>query len=107
MFIKAHLCYAPSLTIRMPEQNTGTKETGQPESDLVAALRDYFVVAFILLDRHGQSVTLTGRAAHLLGLASRPSHRCPLASLPAPVREVIREVLASGQALNGRRLEPG
>ena len=91
----------------MPEQNTGTKETGQPESDLVAALRDHFVIAFILLDPNAQSVTLNRRAAHLLGLASRRSNRCPLASLPAPVREAIREVLASGQAPDGRRPRTG
>jgi two-component system sensor histidine kinase HydH len=89
----------------MSEQNAGNLEKGQPESDLVVALRDCFVIAVILLDPNQQSVTLTGRAAHLLGLEFPRQTRCPLASLPAPVREVVREVLCSGQGLEGRQIE--
>ena len=89
----------------MSEQNTGNMETGQPESDLVVALRDCFVIAVILLDPDKQSVTLRGRAAHVLGLELPGQTGCPLATLPAPVREVVREVLSSGQGLDSRQIE--
>jgi two-component system sensor histidine kinase HydH len=89
----------------MSEQNTGNMEKGQPESDLVVALCDCFVIAVILLDPDKQSVTLTGRAAHILGLEFPQQTGCSLATLPAPVREVVREVLSSGQAVEGREIE--
>jgi two-component system sensor histidine kinase HydH len=83
----------------------GNVEKGQPESDLVVALRDCLVIAVILLDPDKENVTLTGRAARILGLDLPRQTRYPLATLPAPVREVVREVLASGQGLEGRQVE--
>jgi two-component system sensor histidine kinase HydH len=89
----------------MSEQHTGNTEKGQPESDLVVALRDCLVIGVILLDPKEESVTLTGRAAHMLGLEFSPQTRRPLAALPAPVREAIRKALCSGQAIEGRQIE--
>jgi two-component system sensor histidine kinase HydH len=89
----------------MSKQLTGNMEKGQPESDLAVALRDCLVIAVILLDPDKQSVTLSGGAARILGLEWPQQTRCPLATLPAPVREVVREALASGQSFEGRQIE--
>ena len=89
----------------MSEQNTGNREEGQPDSDLVVALRDCLVTAVILLDPNKQSVTLSGPAARILGLEFPQQAHCPLAALPAPVREVVGEILSSGQPLEGRQIE--
>jgi two-component system sensor histidine kinase HydH len=89
----------------MSEQNTGNREEGQPDSDLVVALRDCLVSAVILLDPNKQSVTLSGPAARILGLEFPQQAHCPLAALPAPVREVVGEILSSGQPLEDRQIE--
>ncbi len=80
-------------------------EQGQPDSDLVVALRECFVIALILLDPEKQSVTLNGPAARILGLEFPDQTQCPLAALPTPVREVVREVLSSDQPLGNRQIE--
>ncbi|MGO8674928.1 MAG: two-component system sensor histidine kinase NtrB [Limisphaerales bacterium] len=89
----------------MPEQHAGDLEKGQPESDLVGALRDCLVIAVMLVDPDNEGVTLSGRAARILGLGTAQQARCALAALPAPVGEVVREALSSRKEIDGRQVE--
>jgi len=69
------------------------------------ALRDCLAFGTILVDSRKQVISLSGPARQLLGLSQSQSALPAFDRLPAPLRAVARETLASGKAPADRQVE--
>ena len=84
------------------QANTGTSHG---EISLDALLQDALACGVMLVDARGTVSFMSAETPEMLGSSLSPAPAAQVEVLPAPLRELIRDVLTSGKPLTGRQLE--
>ena len=72
--------------------------------ELAHTLRDCLASGVLVVNRHGDITACSPEAGRLLRLSPEPAALGPLASLPGPLQNLIREAIATKTAITNRNL---
>jgi len=86
----------------MPINNPGKIRDGQDGLALANALRDCLICGVAVVEPNGPSLTLNPEAEKMLGLPSGAGRPVGLDFLPAPLAQIIRQLLSAAQPFASR-----